>query len=195
MERVAMGDDAETTVGGGRPALIYARESQHNERERTEVEAQLAACRALAERLGYTIADETTLVDRGANTSMARPGLTALIGLVAGGRVSAVVTYSLDRLGRPENDALEALLRELRRRAVPIYLARMTRGYRYDPATGELIADAAEVHAANREDWRPPEFIIIPRENEQDDLIADRLTLSPARRAQHDAGSEAERGA
>lgn len=176
-----MTDEARTTIGGGRLALLYVRESQYNERERTGLEEQLAACRALAGDLGYAVADEVTVVERAANASMARPGLTTLIGLVAAGRVAAIVTYSLDRLGRPDNEALEALLREFRRREVPLYLARKTRGYRYDPATGKLVSDATEVHAANREDWRPPEFIIIPRENEQDDLIADRLALSKGR--------------
>jgi hypothetical protein len=32
------------------------------------------------------------------------------------------------------------------------------------------------------EGWRAPEYIVIPRENEQDDLIADRYTMSRAKR-------------
>lgn len=177
-------------IGAGRAALIYARESQYNERDRTPVEEQLAACRALATALGYTIADDTTIVEQGSNASIARAGMTALIGLIAAGRATAIVTYTLDRLGRPESEGIEALLREMRRREIPLYLARTPRGYAYNPATGRLVTDAAEVHAANREDWRPPEFIIIPRENEQDDLIADRLTLSNGRVVQ--AGEETE---
>ena len=90
----------------------------------------------------------------------------------------------LDRLGKPESEGLNALLRELRRREIPLYLARVPLGYGYHPGTGKLTHDAEAVHRGNMEDWRPPEFIIIPRENEQDDLLADRLTLGRAGQGQ-----------
>jgi hypothetical protein len=183
-----MSEQNAPTIGAGRPAAIYARESQYNERERTSVEEQIAACRALAATLGYGVSEEATIADQGANTTMTRAGIARLIGLIAQGRAAAVMVHTLDRLGRHESEGLEALLKELRRRAIPVYVARTPKGYEYDPATGKLGHDPAEVHAANLEDPRPPEFIIIPRENEQDDLLADRLTLGRAAPSRDGAG-------
>jgi hypothetical protein len=169
-------------VGSGKMALVYAREPQYNERERTSVDDQLIACRALAHSLGYEVSGEVHLIDRDPNSAMSRPGMNTLISLVASGKIGAIVTYSLDRLGKPESEGLEALLRELRRRQIPVYLARTPKGYSYDPTTGRLIHDDEEVHRANMEGWRAPEFIVIPRESEQDDLLADRYTMSKSKR-------------
>ena len=155
-------------VGAGRLAVLYARAPDHGDRERTPVEDQLVAARALAAHLGYEVTDEATFSDSGPNTSMSRPGMSALLGLVAQGRAAAVITYTLDRLARHESKGLDALLKELRRREVPIYLAKTPGGYEYDPATGTLVHDPEAVAAASREDARPPEFIIIPSEDERD---------------------------
>lgn len=160
-------------VGSGQAALIYVRESQYNEHERVTIEEQLAACTALAQRLGYAVSDELTVIERGPNSSMTRAGMMTLIGHVAAGRVGAIITYTLDRLGRPASDALEALLREFRRREVPLYIARTPGGYNYDPQTGKLIHDPEAIHAATLREWQPPEYIIIPRENEQDERFAE----------------------
>lgn len=160
-------------VGSGQAVLIYVRESQYNEYERTTIEEQLAACTALAQSLGYAVRDEVTVIERGPNSSMTRAGVMALIGHVAAGRVGAVITYTLDRLGRPASDALEALVRELRRREVPLYIARTPGGYSYDPQTGKLAHDPEAIHAATLREWQPPEYIIIPRENEQDERFAE----------------------
>ncbi|HEU5326799.1 MAG TPA: recombinase family protein [Thermomicrobiales bacterium] len=157
------------TVGAGRLAALYARKPQYNELDRTTVEEQLARCRALALALGYTLADEAILSDDAPNTAPGRPGLTALIGLIAQRRAAALVVSTLDRLGRPESEGLDALLKELRRREIPLYIAKTPKGYYYDPATGHLLHDPALVTAANREDARPPEYIVIPRENERGD--------------------------
>ena len=159
-----MQEQAESRVGAGRLAALYAREPGLSEHERTPVGEQLEACRALASQLGYATSDEATLADTGPGTTMSRPGLTALLGLITQHRVAAVVVYTLDRLARHEGVLLDALLKELRRREVPLYVARTPKGYRYDPATGELAYDTEAVAAANQEDWRPPEYIIIPRE-------------------------------
>ena len=149
-------------VGEGRSAVLYARAPDHTEWDRTPVDEQLAACRGLADELGYEVADEAVLTDEGPGTSSARPGLTRLLGLVAEGRAAAVITHTLDRLARDGGTLRETLLRELRRRELPLYVAKVPRGYRYDPATGKLTHDPAEVAEANREDWRPPEYIVIP---------------------------------
>ena len=63
---------------------------------------------------------------------------------------------------------MQALLRELRRRETPLYVANIAKGYRYDPKTGALLHDPEAVAAANREDARPPEYIVIPREDDRD---------------------------
>lgn len=174
----------ERRIGDGRRALLYTREPQYNERERTSADDQLDACRALAHSLGYEVPEDAHLRDGDPNSAMNRPAMRALIGQVATGAIGAIVTYSLDRLGKPESEGLNALLRELRRREIPLYLARVPLGYGYHPGTGKLTHDAEAVHRGNMEDWRPPEFIIIPRENEQDDLLADRLTLGRAGQGQ-----------
>jgi hypothetical protein len=167
-------------VGTGQRAVVYARAPQYNERDRTTVEDQLSACLALAEQLGYTVEAEAILQEDAPNSSLIRPGMTKLIGLVAQQQGTAVITHTLDRLGRLESEGLEALLRELRRRAVPIYVAKVPKGYDYDPATGKLTNDPALVAAANREDARPPEYIVIPRETEQDESMADLRILRSA---------------
>lgn len=162
-------------IGSGKSILIYAREPQYNERERTTVEEQLAAAHRLADHLGYTTADELTIVEQGPNSSLGRRGVTQLIGHVAAGRVGAIVIHALDRLGRPESEGLAALLRELRRHEVPLYIARTPGGYSYHPQTGKLLHDPEAIHAATLREWQPPEFIIIPRENEQDERFAEQL--------------------
>ena len=168
-------DDALRRVGEGQTILIYARAPQYNERERTTVEVQLAAAHALAAHLGYTTAEELTIVEDAPNSSMGRRGVTQLIGHVAAGRVGAIVIYTLDRLGRPDSEALEALLRELRRRDVPLYISRTPDGYSYHTQTGKLLHNPEAIHAATLREWQPPEFVIIPRENEQDERFAEHL--------------------
>ena len=163
-----MNNSDEAKIGAGRLAAIYARASQPSERERTPVPEQLDACRVLAGELGYTVPDEARLSDNAPNTTLARPGMTILLTLVRTRRVGAVIVHTLDRLARPESKALEALLREFQRREMPLYVAKIPKGYRYDPVTGRLNHDVAEVAAASREEWRPPEYIIIPREDDRD---------------------------
>jgi len=167
-------------IGAGQRAVVYARAPQFNEHDRTPVEVQLDACLALAIHLGYTVEPQAVLQEDTPNSSLVRPGMTTLIGLVAQQQGTAVITHTLDRLGRLESEGLEALLRELRRRAVPIYVAKIPKGYSYDPATGKLTHDPALVAAANREDAREPEYIVIPRETEQDESMAELRALRTA---------------
>lgn len=161
-------DNGIEKIGTGRRAAIYARASEPSERERTPVEEQIDVCRAVAAELGYAVADGAIYSDTGPGRAMARPGLTALIGALAQGRVTAVFVHTLDRLGRPESKPLTALLKELQRREIPLYIGKIPRGYSYDPATGNLLNDPDEVAAANLVEWRPPEYIIIPREDDRD---------------------------
>ena len=115
-------------IGAGQRAVVYARAPQFNEHDRTPVEVQLDACLALAIHLGYTVEPQAVLQEDTPNSSLVRPGMTTLIGLVAQQQGTAVITHTLDRLGRLESEGLEALLRELRRRAVPIYVAKIPKG-------------------------------------------------------------------
>ncbi len=150
-------------VGDDRTAALYARTPEPSDHARTPVEEQLAACRALASALGYNIGDDTTFTDTSPASTLTRPGLTALLGLIARREVHAVIVYTLDRLARPETRQREILLKELQKRNVPLYVAKIPNGYRYDPVTGNLLA--APEAGATLEDWRPPEYIIIPRED------------------------------
>lgn len=155
---------AERRIGAGQLAALYVRAPDYTERDRTASATQLAACQALATELGYIVRDEAIFQDTGTGASASRPGLLGLLRLVASGQVGAIVVYTLDRLAREGSALRESLLNELRRRDLPLYVARTPRGYRYDPWTGTLRHDPAEVAAANREDWRPPEVIVLPRE-------------------------------
>ncbi len=160
-----MTDPAGTQFGAGRVAAIYVRVSEAKEQDRTPAQEQLAACRALAGELGYAVTDETTLSDIGSNTTLARPGMTALLGLIARGDAGAVITHTLDRLARPQSTSLGKLLMELRRRDVRLYIAKVAKGYRYDAETGELVNNPRAVAAANLEEWRPPEHTAVARKD------------------------------
>lgn len=153
-------------VGTGKSAALYARMPEPYERDRTSLSEQLDACRKLARELGYATSDENTFTDSGPNTTFGRPGLSAMLASIADGSVQAIVTNTLDRLGRSESRLLEVLLKELRRRKVPIYTAKLARGYRYSVDTGQLLNDPVEVAAASQQDWTPPEYIIIPSEDQ-----------------------------
>lgn len=158
--------DTVERVGTGKHVAVYARAPEPSERDRTSISEQLSACRMLARELGYSITDDSTFTDSGPNTTFGRPGLSAMLASVADGSVQAIVTNTVDRLGRAESQLLETLLKELRRRKVPIYTAKLARGYSYSPETGQLLHDPTEVAEANRQAWAPPEHIVIPREDQ-----------------------------
>ncbi len=158
-----MSDPTEARIGTGKHVAIYARAPHLAEHDRTSVEEQVAACRALAEELGYTVAQDAVLSDTGPASTPSRPGVTSLLGLIAARRVDAVVVYTVDRLARQESKPLEVLLKGLRLREIPLYVAKTPKGYRYDPTTGALVDDPEAVSAANQEEWRPPEYLPVPR--------------------------------
>lgn len=153
-------------VGSGKVAAIYLRAPDRTENDRTSVEAQLGACRALAEELGFTVEPGAIFEDSGTSASSARPGLSALFQEIGERGVEAVIVYQLDRLARGGGTLEEALLKELRRRKVQLYLANVARGYQYDERTGRLRRDDAEIAAANRAEARPVEYVVIPVEDE-----------------------------
>ncbi len=163
-----MGRDTGGKIGAGRRAAIYARAPSPSDCERISIEEQLEACRSLAAELGFIVTTDAVFTDVGPGTGLGRPGLTALLRAIAQGDVEALVVYTLDRLARADSKPLEALLKELRRRELPIYLGKTPKGYQYDPATGTLVADPDVGATANLEEWRPPEELIIPREDDRD---------------------------
>lgn len=90
-------------------AALYARISSDPEGLRLGVDRQRADCRALAERLGWTIADEYVDNDVSAFARKARPEYRRMCGDIRGRRIDAVLVYNQDRLHRQPRE-LEAFL-------------------------------------------------------------------------------------
>ena len=88
----------------GRRAAIYTRISQDREGAGLGVERQEADCRALAERLGWTIVAVHADNDLSAYSGKPRPGYLALLADLRAGAADAVVCWHTDRLHRsPRN--------------------------------------------------------------------------------------------
>jgi len=128
-------------VGAGRLAAIYTRKPVGSDRDRTPPERQREMCEELAVDLGYTTSEELVFADEGPPTSDSRPGLVALMQALIEGRASAVIVDRVDRIARYETKMLELFLNGLRNRHIPIYVARMPRGYRYDLESGRIVQD------------------------------------------------------
>lgn len=81
---------------------LYARYSSDNQRD-ASIEDQLRLCRAHAERQGWTIADSYS--DRAVSgASLLRPGVQELIADGLKRRFDLILTESLDRLSRDQED-------------------------------------------------------------------------------------------
>ena len=81
---------------------LYARYSSDNQRD-ASIEDQLRICRARAEREGWTIVDSYT--DRAiSGASLLRPGVQELIADGLKRRFDLILTESLDRLSRDQED-------------------------------------------------------------------------------------------
>ncbi|MBN9052457.1 MAG: recombinase family protein, partial [Rhizobiales bacterium] len=81
---------------------LYARYSSDNQRD-ASIEDQLRLCRARAEREGWTIVDSYT--DRAiSGASLLRPGVQELIADGLKRRFDVILTESLDRLSRDQED-------------------------------------------------------------------------------------------
>ncbi|WP_284617462.1 recombinase family protein [Aquabacterium humicola] len=101
-----------------RRVALYARVST----DRQSTEAQLVELREVAQRLGWTVAEE--FVDKGVSGAKApreRPRLTALLKGVARREFDLVAAWSVDRLGRSLID-LVGLLQELHATGIDLYL-------------------------------------------------------------------------
>ncbi|GGB13394.1 resolvase [Brucella endophytica] len=83
-------------------AALYARYSSDNQRD-ASIEDQLRLCRARAEREGWTVLDSYT--DRAiSGASLLRPGVQELIADGLKRRFDVILTESLDRLSRDQED-------------------------------------------------------------------------------------------
>jgi site-specific DNA recombinase len=81
-------------------ALIYARISRDEENKRDGVTRQLEDCRALAERLGWTVVGEHVDNDVSAYSGKMRPEYTALLRRLEAGGIDGVLAFHTDRLHR-----------------------------------------------------------------------------------------------
>lgn len=94
---------------------IYARVST----DKQTCENQLIELRAVAERMGYTIAQE--FIDEGiSGTKANRPALDAMMKMATQRRFDMVMCWSLDRLGRSLTNLLQ-LLNELESRKIDLF--------------------------------------------------------------------------
>jgi DNA invertase Pin-like site-specific DNA recombinase len=92
-----------------RHAGLYARISSDAEGNRLGVDRQRADCRALAARLGWTIADEYVDDDRSAFNGKVRPQYRRMLGDIKARAIDGVLVYNQDRLHRQPRE-LEAFL-------------------------------------------------------------------------------------
>lgn len=131
-------------------AAIYARISRDDRNDEAGVRRQEADCRALAERLGYSVTAVFVDNDRGASnrSRKTRPAYTEMMQRARAGEFDALLAYSTSRLTRRplENEELIQLVE-----ASGLQIKTVVSGdYRLDTADGILIArvlastDAAE---------------------------------------------------
>lgn len=88
---------------------IYARISQDRDGNQLGVRRQLTDCRAEAERLGWTVAEEYVDDDVSAYSGKARPRYRQMLDDLAGGDLDGIITWHMDRLYRRPLD-LEELI-------------------------------------------------------------------------------------
>jgi site-specific DNA recombinase len=81
-------------------ASIYARISSDQDGTALGVTRQLADCRELAARLGWTVAEEYVDNDLSAFSGKRRPAYEQMVADIADGHRDAVLVYHVDRLTR-----------------------------------------------------------------------------------------------
>lgn len=81
-------------------AIIYARQSLDRTGEGAAVERQIADCRELAERRGWTVTETLTDNDISASTGKDRPGYQRALDAMRAGTVDVVIVWHIDRLTR-----------------------------------------------------------------------------------------------
>ena len=131
-------------------AVVYCRISEDRESEGLGVERQETDCRALAERLGYTVLQVFTDNDVSASTrsKKPRPAYDRMIAAAETGQIAHIVAYSNSRLTRRPLE-LEGLVELHQRTGVQIHTV-VSGAYDLSTADGRMHArllgsiDAAE---------------------------------------------------
>src|SRR5215813_2475356 len=83
------------------PAAIYARVSTEDQGKGYSIPTQIDACKALAQREGYTVPADYILIDDGiSGATLDRPSLRTLRTLVQSRALAAIVVHDSDRLSR-----------------------------------------------------------------------------------------------
>jgi DNA invertase Pin-like site-specific DNA recombinase len=128
---------------------IYARISQDRDGTQLAVKRQLKDCRAEADRLGWTVAEEY-VDDESAWSGKPRPAYERMLRDLADGRVDAILAWHIDRLYRRPIE-LEELLRVCQQ--VGVTDLRTVHG-EFDLGTGDgmLVARLLAAVAANESD-------------------------------------------
>ncbi len=101
-------------------AGIYCRISRDKVGAGLGVERQQADCRALAERLGWSVVDVFTDNDISAYRGKPRPAYRTMLDAIRTGRVDAVIAWHHDRLHRSPRE-LEEYISACEPRSVPTY--------------------------------------------------------------------------
>lgn len=101
-------------------AAVYCRISRDRVGAGLGVERQLADCRELGSRLGWTVAAVHTDNDISAYSGKPRPGYKALLADLESGRTDAVLAWHTDRLHRSPAE-LETYMEICERRGVPTH--------------------------------------------------------------------------
>jgi DNA invertase Pin-like site-specific DNA recombinase len=107
----------------GRNAAIYVRISEDRTGAGLGVERQEADCRALAERLGWTVAQVYTDNDTSAYSGKPRPGYRHLLADLRAGVADAVLVWHTDRLHRSPVE-LEEYIEVCQPREIPTQTVR-----------------------------------------------------------------------
>ena len=89
-------------------AAIYCRVSTTDQKANgTSLETQREAALAKAEELGWTVPEESIILEDWSGTDLCRPGLATLLRQADSGLIAGVIIFTLDRLYRPENEGDE----------------------------------------------------------------------------------------
>src|SRR4051794_23658042 len=81
-------------------AAIYARISKDRDGTQLGIQRQLADCRAEADRLGWTVAEEYVDDDISAYSGKRRPAYERMLDDIADGYRDAILVWHIDRLHR-----------------------------------------------------------------------------------------------
>ncbi|VXB92875.1 recombinase family protein [Nocardioides sp. AX2bis] len=133
-----------------RAVAIYARISQDRDGQQLGVRRQLSDCRAEADRLGWTVAEEYVDDDISAYSGKARPAYQRMLEDLDAGHIDAVMAWHVDRLYRRPSELEQFISACERARVSDLH----TVSGSFDLATGDgmLVARMLAAVAANESD-------------------------------------------